>query len=550
MKLTMNWETLPHIASIRELLGHALFRGENHLAFRYKDATVPGGIRDVTIGQFYAQVEALGARLCELGLSHAHIGCVGENSYPWIVTYLSVMQGGNVFVPLDKELPEDDLLYLIREGDCETVFCDAAHEEILRARREEIPGVRYLISFAQDTHGEEALSFSALCREGEASDKREYDNASTPEGELKYLVYTSGTTGVAKGVMLTEHNVVSCVYYGMQVSRMTDVCLSVLPYHHTYAAVCDILVAIFGGTTLCINDSLRHVQDNMKLFHPTCILLVPAFAEHFYKGIQNALQRKKQEKKFAHAQKISRFLLGFGIDVRRRLFARILAEFGGKLEKIVCGGAPIRPEIGAFFGSIGISMTGGYGITECSPLVSLNDDRNNNYASAGRPIPCVSWKISEPDEEGIGEIVVRGDVVMSGYYKRPDLTAEVLRDGWFYTGDYGYINQKGEIVITGRKKNIIVLSNGKNVYPEDIERFLAPVPGVLEVVVSGIRNEHGQDVALTASVYTEEEGHTAEEFVSAFRRATAHLPAYKQISTVTLRSEPFPKTTTNKIKRS
>ncbi len=549
MKLTMNREPLPHISSIRELLNHALSRGADFPAFRYKDAAMPGGIRDVTIGEFCAQVEALGARLCELGLSRVHIACVGENSYPWLVTYLTVMQGGNVFVPLDKELPANDLLYLVREGDCEVVFCDAAHEAILTAHREQIPKVRYLVSFAREAHEGDLLSFTALCREGEALDKQEYDATSTPEGELKYLVYTSGTTGVAKGVMLTEHNVVSVINYGMQISRMTDVCLSVLPYHHTYGAVCDVLAAIFGGTTLCINDSLRHVQENMKLFRPSCILLVPAFAEHFYKAIQNALRRRHKEKTFARAQKLSRFLLCFGIDVRRRLFSDLLAEFGGRLEKIVCGGAPIRPEIGAFFGNIGISMTGGYGITECSPLVSLNDDRDNNYASAGHRLACISWRISEPDEDGIGEIVVRGDVVMKGYYKRPDLTAEVLRDGWFYTGDYGYINEKDEIVITGRKKNIIVLNNGKNVYPEDIERFLVSLPGVSEVVVSGVRNEHGQDVALTATVYSEEEGHTAEEFLAAFRKATAHLPAYKQISTVTLRSEPFPKTTTNKIKR-
>ena len=534
------------ISTIREMITKAKDRNPEHIAYKFKEG---GAIREIKMSELYNSIEALGASLTERGYRKTHIACVGDNSYKWIQTYLTVLMSDSVFVPLDRELPVKDLVFLINESDTTLVFCDAKREKLLMQYENEMPNVKAFVTFEREEDEGKYLSFDKFLAYGIPFDKSEYDSMKNEPHALKDLVYTSGTTGVAKGVMLSEHNLVSSVYYGLGVSTVYDTGLSVLPYNHTYEAVCDILVSIQAGTTLAINDSIKNVQNNLKLFKPTYVYLVPAFAEHFYNAIQKNIDKQGKRKSFNFALKLSKFLRVFGIDVRRKLFASIHKEFGGKLERIVCGGAKIRPEIGRFFGDIGICMTGGYGITECSPLVSVNDEKENNYESAGHRLACLDWKIVDKNEDGIGEIAVKGDVVMLGYYKRPDLTEEVLRDGYFMTGDYGYINEKDEIVITGRKKNIIVLNNGKNIYPEEIEGYIQALPYVVEVVVSGIKNEHGQDTGLLASVYMGDTPVSRERLVEDAKEAMRALPFYKQISDFEIRNEPFPKTTTNKIKR-
>ena len=539
----------PKIQTIRQLVRFAVSGGPDDIAYEYREGEQH---RRVTFGEFYRDVEALGAVLTDRGFGRAHIACVGENSYPWIVTYLTALMSGGVFVPLDRELPAQDLHYLLEESDAEILFCDRKRLDLLRGGLAEHPGLRAVVCFDLPAEEDGAESFSCLLSLGRNMSTADYDALRSDPFALKDLVFTSGTTGVAKGVMLTEHNLVSGVWYGLDRSRVSGRCLSVLPYHHTYEAVCDILVALFARVTLCINTSLRRVQEDMKFYRPDYIYLVPAFAAHFYDGIRRAVERSGKSALFARMIRFSRTMRKAHIDLRPILFRSVRRQFGGRLRRIVCGGAPIRPEWGQFFGDIGITLTGGYGITECSPLVSVNDDdETNNYASAGRRIACLSWRIAHPDADGIGEIQVQGDVVMKGYYKRPDLTAAVLSpDGWFSTGDFGYINDRDEIVITGRAKNIVVLNNGKNIYPEEIEAHIFDVPYISEAVVRGVRNAYGEEVALEAEVYIPEpEGRTEEQVLSDIRAALSDLPKYKQISRLVLRSEPFPKTTSNKIRR-
>ena len=535
-------------ASIRDIMEEAVRTEPEHISYRFKQN---GTVRDVTMSEFYASVEALGASLTKRGFGHAHIACVAENSYPWIQTYLTVLMTAGVFVPMDKELPEDQLLFILNDSDTEVVFCDKKREEKLLAVRDKLPNVKYFVTFEREKDDGDCLSFRGLLSEGEKLPKGDFDALRSDPYELKDLVYTSGTTGTAKGVMLTEHNLVSGVHYGLMLSQIAGTCLSVLPYNHTYEAVCDILVSIRAKTTLCINESLRKVQDNLKLYKPDYIYLVPAFADHFYKSIVANIEKQGKKKIFERMMRVSDGLRKVGIDLRRVFFGAIHKEFGGHLKRIVCGGAPIRPDIGMFFDRIGFTMSGGYGITECSPLVSVNDDdKTNNFASAGHHIACIDWKIDKPDADGIGEILVKGDVVMLGYYKRPDLTAEALRDGWFYTGDYGLINEKGEIVITGRKKNMIVLQNGKNVFPEEPEFYITEIPYVTEAVVRGEENEFGEVVSLLAELYIDGERPSEDQIKADIKAAMKSLPAYKQIAHIKLRDEPFAKTTTQKIKRS
>ncbi len=545
--MSIEKDSVRRFSSLRELLEGAVKNDPAHIAFKYKEG---GKIVEVTNATLLSDVEALGAALLSRGFGKSHIAILGENSYAWAVSFYAVLLGASVAVPLDKELDIETLLYLLNESDTELLICDAKHAAALKARRAELPRVRSIIVF-EGTEDSSLLSLPSMMEEGRALDKAAYRAAKTEEGTLKDLVYTSGTTGTAKGVMLSEQNLVSCIYYGLRATSIAGTGLSVLPYHHTYEATCEILVSPLAGTTLCINDNLRHVADNMRLFKPDFMMLVPAFAEHFVTVVQNNIKKQGKERLFAFMVKLSNFLRRFGIDLRRKLFKSVLAGFGGNLCHIVCGGAPIRADVGRFFDNIGILMVGGYGITECSPLVAANEaDRTNNFESAGKRLECLEWRIDGADERGIGEILVKGENVMLGYYKRPDLTSEVLVDGWFHTGDYGYINDRDEVVITGRKKNIIVLNNGKNIYSEELENRIQSIECIVEVVVSGIKNEHGQDIGLAAEVYCGEENIPEESaIVPEIERVLADLPRYKHITRVTVRREAFPKTTTKKIKR-
>lgn len=532
--------------SIKEMLDLAVKDAGDKIAFKYKENN--GDITEITYLNFVQQVNWLGSALTEMGYFDKHIACVGSNSYKWILTYLTVLNSDCVFVPIDKELPINDILHILNEGDCSVVFYTKLHEKLIMDNLDKLPKVKLYIGFDLAEDNGNFLSFSKLVEHGKKCDSTKYKSLKSDPDELKMLVYTSGTTGIAKGVMLSEHNLVSSVYYGLQVSTVYDTCLSVLPYHHTYEAVSGILVSLHNHSTICINDSLNAVMKNLQTYNPSYIYLVPAFAELFHSRIIKNIREKGKEKAFSILISLSNILRKIGIDMRKVFFKDIHTAFGGRLRKIVCGGAPIRPEIGKFFDDIGISLINGYGITECSPLVCANHDMFNDYHTAGIKLPCIDWRIDSPNEENIGEICVKGDVLMLGYYKSPEKTAEVIKDGWFYTGDYGYINDKDQLVITGRKKNIIVLSNGKNIYPEEIEGYIQGIDYVVEVVVKGIIDVKGDESSLMAEVFLAEEK-TAEEVLRDIKSVTHDLPTYKQISKVLIRTEEFNKTTSRKIKR-
>ncbi len=533
-------------SSIREMLRMAVNEDGEKIAYKFKNPD--GTVREVTYIEFHQTVEALGAALTEMGFGSSHMAIVSENRYDWIVAYLTALCSAGVFVPIDRQLTTKEKLHLLTDSESEVVFFSKQYMPWFVENKAALPNIKAFICFDIDEDTDGIISYKRLIADGAKLDKTAYDSLKSDENELKMLVYTSGTTGIAKGVMLSEHNLVSGVYYGLQVSRIYDTALSILPYHHTYESVCDILVNIHSHATLCINAVMRELVSDMQLYHPTNIYIVPAIAEFIYFLIMKNLKEKGKLKTFRKGVKISRAALKIGIDLRPKLFAELHNLFGGKLRKIVCGGAPIRPEMGEFFNDIGIPMTGGYGITECSPLVSVNDESSNDFHTAGHRLACLQWRIDEPNEEGIGEIAVKGDVVMLGYYKMPEKTAEVIRDGWFFTGDYGYITPDDQICITGRKKNIIVLSNGKNIYPEEIENLIMNIDCVSEVVVRGLKNSKGDEHALEAEVYLNEEK-TENEVKALISEALAELPNYKKVTRVVIRKEPFPKTTSNKIIR-
>ncbi len=555
------YEVAP-LKDFKDMLRQADEQAGDKIAIRYFLDWASKSIRDVTYHEFKHETEALGTGLASLGITDCHVAMVSENSYYWILTYVTVLNSSGVYVPVDKELPFDEIMNILRHSDSEVVFYSGAFEQKFRERADELPQIKYFIGIdlAPELADGRFVSREALMAKGEelleAGDDS-YLSLESDDAALKMLVYTSGTTGVAKGVMLSLHNLVSSVYYGLQVSTVFTTCLSVLPYHHTYEAVCGLLVSLHHHSTICVNDSLRHVAENMKLFQPDYIMLVPLFVENLYKKIRANIEAKGKTKAFDKLIAMSNGMRHVGIDMRRKLFSQIYDVFGGKIIKLVCGGAPIRPELAAFFDAVGINLINGYGITECSPLVSVNRDYYSDYRSVGVKLPCLEIKIDEPNEDGEGEICVKGDVVMMGYYKNPEATAAVLgEDGWFRTGDYGRFNDEGQLFITGRKKNLIVLKNGKNVYPEEIEEYISSIPYVNEVVVYAVKNDSGEETALCAEIFPNEEmfeGRSNEERNETIKNAVEELnrklPNYKKILKIKLRSTEFEKTTSKKIKR-
>ena len=539
--------------TLREMVKMAADEDRDTVAYKFRDGKE---IKSVTYGRLYELISYLGTSLKSYNMDKVHIGIIGENSFDWILTYLTALLSDGVCVPVDKELPINDIINVVNHSDTEILFYSKKFEDRFKENRDKFPNVKYFVGFGREEDEGEFLSFKKLIEKGEElyKEDKSFDDEVSPDNDLKLLIYTSGTTGKSKGVMLSQHNIVNGVLYGLRVSQPGRVGLSVLPYHHTYEAVCGLLVGIHYRVTLCINSSLKMILKNLNDFKPDYIYLVPAIVEVFYKRIWATAEKENKAGALRKLIKFSDFLRKLGIDKRKTLFKSVTKAFGGNLNRMVCGGAPLRAEVGNFFDSIGVTIINGYGITECSPLVSATQVEENDLRTVGRCLPCLEVKFDNMTESGDGEIVVKGDVVMLGYYKEPELNKEVLKDGWFYTGDYGRFNDKGLLVITGRKKNLIVLSNGKNVFPEEIEEYIQAIPYVKEVVVYSEKDENGLENSLVAEVFMDEEQTEGMEnpegkLKEDIRKALEELPSYKKISKVVVRKEEFQKTTTNKIKR-
>ena len=556
-KPKVKYNSVKKFSTIREMMEMAVADAGDKAAYKFREN---GDVREVSFKEFRDTTIYLGTALKNMGLSNKHVAMLGENSYNWICVYLTMLQSDGVYVPVDKELTAEPMSFVLDESDAEVLFYTDTYAKFVEENKGNFPKITTFVSIDNEEDTEDTYSFKKLIEKGRElyiSGDHSFENIEKPTDEMRMLVYTSGTTGVAKGVMLTEHNLVSSVYYGLHVATLYGDGLSVLPYNHTYEAVAGILVAIHLHCTLAINENLKTVLKNLQFYKPYNIYLVPAFVEVFYKRIWSNAKAGGKETALKILIKVSNGLRKIGIDLRRKLFKSVHEAFGGNLCEIVCGGAPLRKELGDFFDAIGINLLNGYGITECSPLVSVNQNDFNDCATVGIPLPCCEIKIDNADDEGIGEICVKGDIVMQGYYKQPELTAEVLsEDGWFKTGDFGMVNELGQLLITGRKKNIIILDNGKNIFPEEIENYIMGIPYVAEAVVYGIKDEVGIDTGLACQVFLSNEKlkefgieNGKEQIKEDIDAALKILPVYKRVSKIIVVDEAFQKTTTNKIKR-
>lgn len=545
--------------NFRKMLDRAEEKYGGKVAFMYKQ---DGEIIEKTYKDVNDDTKVLGTALAALGLLNAHVGIISQNSYQWISVYLTGLAGSGVFVPIDRELPFEEIADIISESDCRAVFYQDEYEEQMRLAAEKLPLVEYYINIDKKEEKEEGkfLSMEGLMRRGRRllqTGDSTYTKCRHDTGKMKMLVYTSGTMGNAKGVMLSEKNLIADIYYGLQIMECKERCLSVLPFHHTYESVCGILGSLQSGATICINEDLRSLMANLKTYSPDYIFIVPAIAESFYKRIWRNAEKNGSTKTLMALTKLNRGLRKMGMDKSDMFFKAIKRSFGGKLKLIICGGAPVRTEVAEFFRDIGIEFINGYGLTECSPLVSVNKVKFNDPASVGVLLPCLECKIDSPDENGEGEICLKGDNVMMGYYKNDIATEAVFEEsGWFHTGDLGRLNSSRQLFITGRKKNLIVLQNGKNICPEQIEGYVMSIPYVSEAMVFALRNQSGEEIGLGVEVYLDEEqakGLTKEQRCQKLKddinELNRRLPRYKNISTVKIRSTAFEKTATKKIKR-
>jgi len=529
-------------------------------------------IGEVTFTQFFNDVKSLGTAMLEMGLGGKRFAILAESRPEWVAAYLAAMCTGSVVVPLDKELLEDQLENFLVLSEADILFYSDAFEDKIKKMASRLTKIKYFVCFdtITDNISGKFKNYRDVITNGQrllAEGNNLYEKLRVDTSKLGAIIFTSGTTGTSKGVMLTQDNILSCIHASANMVDFSenDVLFSVLPLHHTYETSCGILTPIYIGCTICFNNSLKYFLKNIKIFKPTGITLVPLFVTTIYKKIMEEIKKKGKEKLFKSAVVVTKNLRRVGVDIRSVAFGEVSKALGGSLKKIISGGAPLEPSLIDRFDEFGINISEGYGITECSPLVSVNPFNNRKTHSVGIPIKGSVVKIIMEDDNGnevdapigeIGEICIKGPQVMIGYYNNPEATAAAFsQEGFFKSGDYGYIDADGYIFITGRKKNIIVLQNGKNIYPEEIEEYLYKLDIISECVVIG-REVEGEEIMLTAIIYpdyTKFEGMEQSVIVEIMKAEVAkinkQLPIFKQVRNIELKKTEFEKTTTKKIIR-
>lgn len=548
-----------NVSDLKDLIYSSGERYGKKAAFEVKDST--GKIVKISYNKLKQDVISLGTSLLNLGLKGKAIGVVGKNSYSWVVSYLASCTIG-IVVPIDKELHTEDMINFLNISDAKCLIGDTKFlTSIFEAKASLIENDFIFV----DIHNKDDrfLSFTTLLEDGKKSfdnGNLEFDKIQVNPDELHILLFTSGTTGNAKGVCLSHKNIVSNVMAVASVVKVdtTTKVLSILPIHHTYECTLGNLLVLYGGGTVTYCEGLKYITKNINEYKPNFILCVPLLLENVHKKI-NKVVAKSLPKYYKEGTNIIDNLPFF---LRPIVKHKIKKSLGGNLSTFIVGAAAVNPVIVEDFVKYGIRVLQGYGLTECSPLVAGNNDFYYKADSAGLPIPDVEYKIDEPNEEGIGQIIVKGPNVMLGYYKNEAETSKVLKNGWFYTGDLGKIDENCYLYITGRCKSVIVTKNGKNIYPEELEYYLNDNPLISEAMVVGVKHEGDDETYVNAIIYPNKEAiceSLGKENVSeeAIRKLMNHIvqdvnkkfPNYKHIKGIKIRDTEFEKTTTQKIKR-
>ena len=522
---------------------------------------------NITYKQYVEDINGFGSALISIGLKDKKIAVISENRYEWGLTYLATVNGTGIIVPLDRSLPENEIISLIERSGVEAVvFSDKYLETMKNILASSSNNVKYLISMDLEKKQDSVLAVKELVELGKdliSKGDRSFVDCEIDNKKMSIILFTSGTTSMSKAVMLSHENICTNINDITQIFDISDkdVLLSFLPLHHTFECTVGFLYPISVGAKITFCRGIRHIAEDINQNHISAMISVPALFENLYKNVIKGVEKSGKLKKFKFGLKLSSFLMKFGIDRRRKIFDDIHQNLGGNLRLFVAGAAAFDPEIEKNLNDLGIETYQGYGATESSPVIAAEHRTCAKSGSVGKLMPSVQGKLVDVNENGIGEFAIKGPSIMMGYYNNEEATKETLVDGWYYTGDLGYFDKDDYLFITGRKKNVIVLKNGKNVYPEELEDLVNKLPGVKESFVFGRENkEDPADLKLSCKVVydknimknafgLEDEEDIKNKIWKDIKEINKTMPKYKYIKELLVTTKEFEKTTTLKIKR-
>ena len=545
--------------NVKEIIKDAVKKYPDCVAFTIKNKEGKKvNYKKITYKQLDEDINAFGTALISIGLKGKRVAIIGKNSYEWVLSYISVLNGVGIAVPLDKGLPEQEIITSLQRSKADVIIFEENMAELMKKIKDENTTNLKTFILMDNIEKYDFLSIPKLIKKGKEElnkGNREYIDAEIDNNKMSVILFTSGTTSLAKAVMISHRNIASNVaaLHYEQPFCSTDTNIAFLPFHHMYGSTC-ILLMLSAGANNVFCDGLRHIQENLKEYKVSVFVCVPLILEAMHKKIMNTIDKTGQRKKFEFGKKLSTALLKVGIDVRRKIFKTVLDELGGEVRAVISGAAALNKQVAEDFNAFGIYTVEGYGLTETAPVVAGENIHTMGHNSVGKPLCNVEVKIEDPNEEGIGEIAVKGPNVMLGYYENEEDTKAVLKDGWFYTGDLGYYNKKGYLCIAGRQKSVIVLKNGKNIYPEELETLINTLPYVEESMVFGYPK--GDDLVISAKIVYNKEFFKDKSKEDIEKQAwkdikviNQDLTIFKHIKKIIITDEPMIKTTTAKVKR-
>ena len=560
----MNLEKINPYKDLKEMLKETGEIYGDRPAFKYKENDE---IKNITHKQFRDDINALGTAMIQMGLKNKRIAVISENRYEWEVAYLAITCGVGIVVPLDKALPDNEIESLILRSEAEAIFYSNKYEECMnKIQKQGNTKLKYFISMDLEKNDFNKYSQKELTDKGREfieKGNKEYVDSKINNEEMTVMLFTSGTTSTSKAVMLSHKNLctnIADIISSFYMVTEKDTLLSFLPLHHTFECTVGFLFPITRGASIVFSKGVRHISDELKEFKISAMICVPVVYEKMYHTMMKKIEKNGKLEKVKKGVKISNILRKIGIDKRKKLFAEIHENLGGNINVLVAGGAPLDPEVEKGFNDLGFNLEQGYGLTETSPVIAAEIPSQRRLGSIGKKFPSVEVKLTDVNENGIGELIVKADSVMLGYYNNDEANSEAFdEEGWFHTGDLAKIDKDGYIYITGRKKFVIVLKNGKNVYPEELETLVNKLDEVKECMVYGKPEDDG-DVAISVKIVYDEEvvkdqyGDITEEELRnliwpKIKEINKTMPKYKYIRNMILTTEELVKTTTLKTKR-
>ncbi len=562
-----NYYEVRKIKDFKDLLNQTVELYGDRPAFRFKkrmyqkDETPE--FYSINYKEFKNEIDCLGTVLNSLGLDKQNVALISKNRYEWTCVYYAVTTGDKVIVPLDKSLPDNEIISLVKRSEAKAIFFENKYYNVMKKIKDEkLSLVEHFICFDLEEDKDGFLSYKKIIEKGQElindGDRSYLDTEVDPE-KMSIMLFTSGTTSISKAVMLSQKNVCSNVMDALKIIKFdeNDSMLALLPFHHAFQSLINHVVVFIGGH-ICFCDGLKYIQSNLCEYKPTILVCVPLILETLYKRIMKNIEKQGKTKIVKNMVKFTNGLNMLHINIKRKIFNEIHQALGGNIRLIVSGAAALDESLLKSLNDFGMKVYQGYGLTETSPILAVEGDKTVKAGSVGKPLPSVEIKIEDKDEKGIGEIVAKGPNVMLGYYQNNSATEEVMEGGYFHTGDLGYL-ENGYLYITGRKKNVIVQKNGKNIFPEELEILIGHIPGVKECMVYG-KPTRDDDLDVAVKIVYDEDvikdiiGYVSDEEVYKHMKKyiseiNKNMPAYKHIRHIIVSKEEMIKTTTGKIKR-